>query len=133
MSAGTGPIDGASQRSRSQFLFRQLNEEIRSIAGDVELILLCECVNAECTERLAVPVPVYEAVRRFPTRFILKAGHVAEDLEREVRSEDGVVVVEKIGADAESAIMFDPRRREGRHLRLVESDADQPLAREWRG
>jgi len=132
MSTGTDPIGGASSRTRAQLLFRQLNEQVRSISTDGELVVLCECVNAECTERLPVPVAVYEAVRRFPTRFIVKDGHVSEDVERAVRSEDGVVVVEKTGADAEHAIMLDPRRREGRRLRLVESDADQPIAREWR-
>jgi hypothetical protein len=132
VSTGTGPVEGSSQRARSQLRFRQLNEQIRTISLDGELVVLCECVNADCTERLAVPVAVYEAVRRFPTRFLVKEGHVAEGVERVVRSEDGVVVVEKTGADAERAIVLDPRRRDARRLRVVESDADLPLTRELR-
>lgn len=122
MSAGTGP--------RSQILFRRLNEEIRSIAGEEDLVVMCECVNDACVERLVVPVEVYEAVRRFPTRFLVKDGHVAVDAERSVEEHDGVVVVEKTGAGAEDAIVLDPRRPKARRLRLVESDADLPLTRE---
>ena len=122
MSDHTGP--------RAQILFRRLNEEIRSIAADEELVVVCECVNDDCVERLVVPVELYEAVRRFPTRFLVKEGHVAGDVEGEVESRDGVVVVEKIGAGAEDAIVLDPRRPTAPRFRVVVTDADLPLTRE---
>jgi hypothetical protein len=117
MSAEPGP--------RSQILFRRLNEEIRSLAADDELVVVCECVNDECVERLVVPIELYEAVRRFP-----KEGHVAADVDRAVESRDGVVVVEKTGEGAEDAIVLDPRRPTARRPRVVETDADLPLTRE---
>jgi hypothetical protein len=48
-------------------------------------------------------------VRRFPTRYLSKLDHVAAD-ERIVGEDAGYVVVEKIGAAAERAILEDPRR-----------------------
>ena len=54
------------------------------------------------------------AVRRFPTRFVVKEGHVAGEVERVVESRGGYAVVEKSGADAEHAILLDPRRKASR-------------------
>jgi hypothetical protein len=49
-------------------------------------------------------------VRRFPTRFLVKPGHVTAGSERIVELADGYVVVEKLGASAATAIRLDPRR-----------------------
>jgi len=122
----TRQLQGATQGGRSQLLFRQLNEQIRSLAGPEPLDVVCECVNRSCFERLILPLEEYEAVRRFPTRFLVKEGHVAVEVEREVDAQDGFVVVEKSGVDAEQAILFDPRRCEWRR----DGDADHPLRRE---
>ena len=110
MSATALQLEGTSRGARSQLLFRQLNEQIRSIAFDGDLDVVCECVNGTCIDRLVVPMHVYEAVRRFPTRFLVKEGHAANDVEREVDSYGSFVVVEKSGTDAEPAILLDPRR-----------------------
>ena len=110
MSAPTKGLERSSQDARSQLLFRELNEQLRKIAGGGDVDVVCECVNGACFDRLVVARDEYEAVRRFPTRFIVKEGHVAHDVERAVESHDGYVVVEKSGDDAENAIMLDPRR-----------------------
>ena len=111
------PLANGTGGIRSQVLFRQLNEQIRSLAGifglETDFDLVCECVNGGCFDRLAISAEDYEAVRRFPTRFIVRRGHVTERVERLVEDSDGYVVVEKIGADAEDAILQDPRRRRG--------------------
>ena len=117
-----------SEGMRGQVLFRQLNEEIRSLAGgfglDAELDLVCECTNGGCFERLIVSTEDYEAIRRFPTRFLVKPRHDAGQVERIVEETAHFLVVERIGADAEAAIHLDPRRR-GRRRELVE----RPLVR----
>jgi hypothetical protein len=132
MSATPRELDSASPGGTSQLLFRQLNEQIRSIAAGPEVDVVCECVNGACLERLVLPLDAYEAVRRFPTRFVVKEGHASEDVEREVDGGRGFVVVEKSGVDAEQAILLDPRRPASRRLRRVADDADQPLRREVR-
>jgi hypothetical protein len=108
---------GTDNPMRSQLLFRELNEQIRSLAEDDEFDLICECVNRSCYERLTLSLDVYETVRRFPTRFVVKPGH-ADATERVAETDDGHLVVEKIGVDAESAILFDPRRRSIRRERV---------------
>jgi hypothetical protein len=123
VSVPTRRLERSSQDARSQLLFRELNEQIRKIAGGGEVDVVCECVNDACFDRLAVPLDEYEAVRRFPTRFLVKEGHVADDVERAVESRGGYVVVEKSGADAEHAIMLDPRRHALRRLYAVKDPA----------
>jgi hypothetical protein len=123
LSTPTKRLVRSSQDARSQLLFRELNEQIRKIAGRGHVDVVCECVNDACFDRLVVPLDEYEAVRRFPTRFVVKEGHVAHDVERAVESRDGYVVVEKSGADAEHAILLDPRRKPSRRLYAVEAPA----------
>ena len=95
-------------------LFRALNEEVHRLADSFgfegELDLICECERAACRQRIAVSRDAYEAVRRFPTRFLLNGDHIGAD-DRIVDETDGYVVVEKIGPSAESAILLDPRRQ----------------------
>jgi len=119
MSVPTKRLARSSQDARSQLLFRELNEQIRKIAAGGDVDAVCECVNDACFDRLVVPLDEYEAVRRFPTRFVVKEGHVTHDVERAVESCAGYVVVEKSGADAEHAIMLDPRRNASRRLYAV--------------
>jgi hypothetical protein len=119
VSVPTKGLDRSLQDTRSQLLFRELNQQLRKIAGGGAVDVVCECVNGACLDRLMVPLDEYEAVRRFPTRFVVKEGHVASDVERAVESRDGYVVVEKSGADAEHAILLDPRRKASRRLYAV--------------
>ena len=112
--ATTGWHEPTARDQRSQLLFRQLNEQIRLVSADFgvsdELDLVCECGNGGCFERVLVPGAEYEAVRRFPTRFIVKPGHAAARVERVVTESRTFLVVERVGADAAAAILLDPRR-----------------------
>jgi hypothetical protein len=98
---------------RRQALFRDLNEQIRriavSFAVEEPLQLVCECEQGDCLARLSVSLQDYEALRRFPTRFITRADHVCDD-ERVIQEMAGCVVVEKIGDGAQLAILLDPRK-----------------------
>lgn len=113
---GAPAADGAASGARRQVLFRDLNEEVRRIAdtldADAALELCCECEVGDCSARLSVSHQQYEAVRRFPTRFIVLADHVSpEERVVEVLSGSGSVVVEKVGVGAQTAILDDPRKR----------------------
>jgi hypothetical protein len=111
------PADG-NKRSLAadsgSVLFRAVNEQIHLLtegfAAEEELELLCECDRRNCFARLSVAPADYEAVRRFPTRFLITPEHVgAED--RIVEETSGFLVVEKVGAAAQAAILRDPRRQ----------------------
>ncbi len=107
--------DGAAAGAQRQVLFRHLNDEIRRIAdtfdADEALELCCECELGECFARLSVSHQQYEAVRRFPTRFLVLADHVSpEERVVEVLSGTDSVVVEKVGAGARTAILDDSRK-----------------------
>jgi hypothetical protein len=101
----------------SPVLFRAVNEEMARIADNFELDegieFVCECDRGDCLHRLSVSRDAYEAVRRFPTRFLVKAEHVGVD-DRIAEQAADYVVVEKVGGSAVSAIQFDPRRQAAR-------------------
>ena len=111
--------DLALPGARSQALFRALNEEIRRIAGSFtlaeDLELVCECERQDCFARVTVSLDDYEAVRKFPTRFLTKPDHVAA-AERIVHETALYVVVEKVGPGAQTAISLDPRKQWAREL-----------------
>jgi len=99
----------------NELLFREVNEQIYlmrgSVEADAELSIICECERRGCVKNLHITVEDYEAVRRFPTRFVIKPGHAGSEHERVVEAKSGFVVVEKAGPAARVAIRLDPRRR----------------------
>jgi hypothetical protein len=71
---------------------------------------LCECGNPDCSERIEITEEEYEAVRRFPTRFLVRPGHHHPQDERVVETHPGYAVTEKFGESARTAIQLDPRK-----------------------
>jgi len=116
--AGVGPEHATLAAANRQIALRQVNEEIRRFAensGLPELDLFCECERVDCLDRLSVQIDDYEAVRRFPTHFVVRPAHLdAED--RIIEETPEYVVIEKVGPDAAVAISQDPRRASIRRL-----------------
>jgi hypothetical protein len=114
-----GVIDGRADEDRlrlvrTQALFRDVNEQIRRLASEHELVdldLICECSDDACAERLAVPVDEYERVRAVSARFFVQRGHEIPEIERTVGEHDGFIIVEKLGEAAEIAEELDPHDR----------------------
>jgi hypothetical protein len=100
--------------ARNEALFREVNEQARSLSAlppstrANELMIICECSDDRCTERLSLPIPDYEAVRAHPRRFVVVPGH-ENDFERVVDRPHGCVIVEKEGQAGEVAERTDPR------------------------
>jgi hypothetical protein len=99
--------------ARNEALFREVNEQIRALSdqfasdgGSVGFV--CECSRDGCTERLEIPVAVYEAVRAHGRRFLVVSGHDG-DFEHVIERADGYVVVEKEGTAGRIAQDSDPR------------------------
>ncbi len=106
-----------------QSLFREVNDQIERLnagwATDAEDVVLCECSNVDCHEPIEVTAAEYETVRRFPTRFLVRPGHAARERDRVVYETSEYVVVEKVGASAETAIRLDSRRAATRDRTLA--------------
>ena len=85
-----------SDRVVHQTLRREVNEQMRRLGPEGEpdtVDVVCECAYSGCTGRLTLSLSEYEAVRRFPTRFLVKAGHEVSENERVVAEADSYVVV----------------------------------------
>jgi hypothetical protein len=114
----TSEIEQRQRRAaENQSLFREVNERIEHILDRFELTegsmldFMCECAHEECSERLEMTHAEYEAMRRVPTHFAVKAGHEIPDVEATVQTNDRYVVVAKFGAAGQEAINLDPRSR----------------------
>jgi hypothetical protein len=104
----------APEGRTTQLLLRDVNERIARIAASFEATedvdFVCECTTG-CLRAIGLSRDEYEAVRRFPTRFLMKKRHVSRDEERVVEDLAEHVVVEKVGEGARCAVELDPRRR----------------------
>ena len=87
------------KRARTEALFRDVNERIaesaeRFDAGSTQFV--CECADAQCTDRLEATLDEYEEVRDDGATFMLAPGHHEEDIERVVEDHGRFHIVEKI-------------------------------------
>lgn len=103
----------ADRVARNQTLFRAVNEEIESThetfgIPSERVKFVCECPDLHCTDRVTLTLADYENIRRTPTRFIVRAGHVYPEFEKIVDRLDGCQVVEKLGEAGSEARQLDP-------------------------
>jgi hypothetical protein len=101
--------------AKNQSLFREVNEQIERIGEKVgssprEVTdFICECTNQDCTGRITMTRSEYESLRRIPTHFAVKPGHVIPEVEATVSVNERYEVVEKIEAAGDEAMKLDPR------------------------
>jgi hypothetical protein len=98
----------------NEALFRSVNEQVRHLAGRhygaiEQTGFVCECSDDSCTERIHVPLEIYEAVRAHPRHFLVATGHEDTALETVVSTGNGFAVVEKEGQAGTVADETDPR------------------------
>ncbi len=108
--------DERTQRvGENEALFRVVNDEVHSLNERFDVVAdllsaICECGRADCTDRLELRAPEYEAIRREPTWFAIKPGHDTPDVETVIERHDRYWVVEKHeGEAAQIARSTDPR------------------------
>jgi hypothetical protein len=100
----------------NEAMFREVNERVedmhRTFGSDTGTFeIICECGAVTCTERISVPISIYERVRGDPTQFLLQVGHEDPTVERMIENHEMYIVVEKEGMDVEQvAEETDPRR-----------------------
>jgi hypothetical protein len=99
--------------AQNEVVFRQHNEsiqegfeEIKRLAKEDEqenliadddspLLFYCECSNEDCRERLKLRPSRYNEFHTQHNRFVVLRGHENPEVEKVVRKEDDVSVVEK--------------------------------------
>jgi hypothetical protein len=85
--------------ARTESLFREVNERIAETASHVDgedAFFVCECADAECTERVTATLDEYEQVRDDGAQFLLVKGHEEAEIERVVEHHRGFNVVRKV-------------------------------------
>jgi hypothetical protein len=109
--------DWRDQEVRNEVRSRDRNEWMQDVRGpngdgSVTASYLCECGDGECTTRILLTRPEYEAVRRYATRFAVAVDHENPEIDQLVSEGGRYTVVEKIaGMPARIARMTYPRRR----------------------
>lgn len=104
---------------KNEAVFRQVNEQVESLneafATVTEvMVLVCECGDQSCLERLEVTQKEYEEVRADPRLFAIRPGHEVSDVESVVAKNERYWVVEKRpGEPARVAEETDPRTPPG--------------------
>jgi len=92
-----------------------VNERIEAAAHTlgphVPYEFLCECANADCTFRIALPLETYEAVRADGAQFVVLPLHYTPEVEELVIEEDAFWVVKKTGEAGDYVEELDPRSR----------------------
>ena len=107
-----------ARKGANEAWFREVNERLEQRAADRATSshpfeIVCECDREECTDRIAISIADYEAVRKRPTAFVVLAGHLDPTCERLVSSTDVYQVVEKFGDAGVVAEIENPRDGQG--------------------
>jgi hypothetical protein len=101
--------------ARNESFFRAVNEGIAEASErfeSEEAEFLCECGDDRCTHRIEVPLEEYERVRKNPTRFLVRRGHVMPEVEEVVQRRRRYTVVEKVDRVAARIVRrLNPRAR----------------------
>ena len=103
------------RRALNEALFRDVNERIAESAERFDADrteFVCECADANCTERVPATLAEYENVRKESTTFLLASGHVEPNIEQVVSDRERFQVVEKTKEVVRrTVIRLDPRAR----------------------
>ena len=110
---------GVDERERrmaqNEALFREVNERVEAVAHqlgpEVPYEFVCECANADCTFRVAIPLRDYEAIRSDPKQFVVLPLHYTPEVEDLVAERDSYWLVRKSGDAGDYVEKLDPRSR----------------------
>jgi hypothetical protein len=99
----------------NEAVFREANERIEDLNEAFatvtdELVLVCECGDGECMEKISLTREEYEELRADPTQFAVVPGHEKPTVEEVVARRKGYDVVRKVdGIPRRIAELTDPR------------------------
>jgi len=88
----------------NEVFFRELNEKLEAQGeGSDTLVVLCECANEDCAQRLELTRREYEAARSEPVLFVVAHGHVDPEIEEVISRTERYELVRKIGVGRDVA------------------------------
>ena len=99
----------------NEAVFREANERIEELNETFatlteELVLVCECGDAKCVEKISMSPDDYEQLRADATLFAVVPGHEIWQVEEVVAQREGYEVVRKNkGIPRRMAEITDPR------------------------
>ena len=97
--------------AQNEALFRSVNEQIEQL-GHIERLVafVCECSDGTCTQKIELTIAEYEEVRSDARWFAIRPGHLTNEIEHVVRTNERYVIVEKDTPDAAAIVEdSDPR------------------------
>lgn len=110
------PMDERERRiALNEAVFREANERIQELNQTFatitnELVLVCECGDGKCAERISMPPAEYEQIRAESTQFAIVPGHEVPEVEHVIAKREGYAVVrKKEGIPQRVAEVTDPR------------------------
>jgi hypothetical protein len=84
------------RQAKNQALFREVNDRIAELAErfqDGEIVIICECANTGCLERIQVALEEYARVRERSDWFVITPGHIFPGDEQVVEHRDGYDII----------------------------------------
>lgn len=98
----------AKRLAANEAFFRELNQRLERQTPDSEiLIVVCECAEEDCAERLELTHREYEGIRSDPTQFVVAHRHADLEIEDVIARTDRFEVVRKLGVGAGVATGLD--------------------------
>jgi hypothetical protein len=111
-----GSVDERERRiGLNEAVFREANERIEELNQTFatftdELVLVCECGDGGCAEKISMSPAAYDELRSEASHFAIVPGHEIPDVEQVVARRDGYDVVSKReGIPRRIAEVTDPR------------------------
>jgi len=81
----------------------QVEVRVRTEGEPLRLAVICECADLGCSDHVLMTPSEYEQAHADPAQFVVRKGHVIEDVEDVVAENDSFVVVRKRGLAGEVA------------------------------
>jgi hypothetical protein len=92
----------------NEAFFRDINRRLEEATPDSKpLIVLCECADEDCAQRLELTRTEYTSVRADPRHFAVAHGHAELEIEETVARTDRFEVVRKLGVGGAIAARLD--------------------------
>jgi hypothetical protein len=97
-----------TRMAANEAFFRSVNERLEDGTPDTSvLIVLCECADEDCAQRLELTRSEYEHTRSDSTQFVVAHGHAEPEIEEVILRTDRFEMVRKLGVGAEVAASLD--------------------------
>lgn len=91
-----------TRMAANEAFFRALNDRLERETHSVRpLIVLCECADEDCTQRIELTRAEYEETRSDPARFVVAPSHADPEIERVIDRTDRFEMVRKVGVGVE--------------------------------